>query len=214
MTHYADALLLLILVLDLYLIATSRLAVCVQASAGQGLILAAIPLALSGAPLQPHGLAISAGTLALKALLIPWLLMRAIRAANARREVEPFVSLHTSVLIGALLVGLAFWLSRQLVMPRPPKSALLVPVAFSAILLGFFVIVSRLKAVTQVLGYLMMENGVYLFGMGLAREMPFVVELGILLDVLVGVFVFGIVIHHISSEFDHIDTTALSTLKH
>jgi hydrogenase-4 component E len=75
------------------------------------------------------------------------------------------------------------------------------------------VLVTRRKAVTQVVGYLMLENGVFLFGQTLARDLPFAVELGILLDLLVGVFVMGIAIHHISREFDHIDTERLDSLQ-
>jgi hydrogenase-4 component E len=73
--------------------------------------------------------------------------------------------------------------------------------------------VSRKKAVTQVVGYLMLENGIFIFGQTLVRQIPFAVELGILLDLLVGVFVMGIAIHHISRAFDHIDTELLSALK-
>ena len=80
-------------------------------------------------------------------------------------------------------------------------------------MLGFLVLVSRRQAVTQVVGYLMLENGVFIFGQTLVEEIPFAVELGILLDLLVGVFVMGIAIYHISREFEHIDTELLSSLK-
>jgi len=92
-------------------------------------------------------------------------------------------------------------------------SALLVPVALSSILIGLFLIVSRKKAVNQVLGFLVLENGIFTFGVGLVRELSLLVELGVLLDVFVAVFVMGIMIFHISREFDHLDTDRLSTLK-
>jgi hydrogenase-4 component E len=77
---------------------------------------------------------------------------------------------------------------------------------------GFVLLVTRRKAITQVLGYLTLENGVYAFGAAVALDMPVMVELGILLDVFVGVFVMGIAIFHISREFDHIDTDRLVNL--
>jgi len=215
-TSAADLLLLVVVLLDLYLLATSRLAAAVRAVALQGGLLALLPLALAprGAwePFVHLG-AMSLGTLALKAVAIPYLLVRAMREADTRREVEPFVSLHVSVLLGALLVGAAFWMGSALRLPRPAPATLVVPVALATLLLGFLVIVSRRKAISQVIGYLMLENGVFVFGQCLATQMPFVVDLGILLDVLVGVFIMGIAIHHISREFDNIDTAALTTLK-
>ena len=202
MTAYADLILLAVLLLGVYVLATSRLGAAIRAVAVQGGLLALLHVGL-----------LSLGTLLLKAVIIPGLLLRTMRTANVRREVEPFISLHTSVLIGAVMVGVAFWMGSVLTLPRPAPATLLVPVALATLLLGFLVIVSRRKAITQVLGYLMLENGIYVFGQCLARDMPFVVELGILLDVLVGVFVMGIAIHHISREFDNIDTDELSTLR-
>jgi hydrogenase-4 component E len=90
---------------------------------------------------------------------------------------------------------------------------LLLPAAFSTLFIGFLILVSRNKAITQVVGYLILENGVFLCGLGLMRDLPFVVDLAILLDVLVGVFVMGIAIHHIAREFDDIDVGALESLK-
>lgn len=216
MNQYADLLLVFIIVVDLYTISTSRVVSSVRACAVQGVSLALLPLALWAAEPQAdlgHVLVMSAGTLVLKAVMIPALLLRAIRAANVHREVQPFVSLHVSVLLAAGLVGIAFWFATVLQLPNRAPSALLVPAAFATLLVGFLVLVSRRKAITQVVGYLMIENGVFIFGQTLVREIPFAVELGILLDLLVGVFVMGIAINHISREFDDIDTELLATLR-
>ena len=178
--------------------------------------LAALPLVLwvpGGTVPLVHLALMSVGALAVKAVVIPALLLRASREANARREVEPYVSLHLSVLLGAALVGLSLWLARVLVPPGPVAATLLVPASFATALLGFLMLVARKYAVTQVVGYLMLDNGVFIFGQSLAGALPVVVELGILLDLLVAVFVMGIAIHHISREFDSIDTRALSSLR-
>jgi hydrogenase-4 component E len=216
MTGSADFLLLVVVALSLSIVATSRLTSCVRASALQGVALSLLPLALWGRALDRHVVPVavmSLGALAVKAVVIPLLLSRAIREANVRREAEPFISLHFSVLIAAALVGFSFWLGTVLVLPKPSPTPLLVPMAFATVLVGFLVLITRRKAVTQVVGYLMLENGVFIFGQTLVEEIPFAVELGILLDLLVGVFVMGIAIYHISREFDHIDTDQLSTLK-
>jgi hydrogenase-4 component E len=215
-TGYADLLLLAVLVLDLYVVYTSRLAACVRASALQGATLALLPvvhyLETPSAHLV-HVLVMAASALAFKAIFIPRLLMRALRDAGVRRDVEPFVSLHLSVLLAGVLVGISFWLATVLALPVAGTTHLFVPTAFATFLIGFLVLVSRRKAITQVIGYLLIENGAYVFGQSLAAQMPFVVELGLLLDLLVGVFVMGIVIHQINREFDHIDVDQLNLLK-
>jgi hydrogenase-4 component E len=215
-TGHADFLLLAVAALSLWVVATGSLAGCVRASALQGIALALLPLALWGHALDRHVVPValmSLSALVVKALVIPALLSRAIREANVRREVEPVISLHVSLLIAAALVGISFWLARVLVLPLPAPTTLLVPIAFSTVLVGFLVLVSRRQAVTQVVGYLMLENGIFIFGQTLVDQIPFAVELGILLDLLVGVFVMGIAIYHISREFEHIDTERLSALK-
>jgi hydrogenase-4 component E len=212
----ADLLLLVVLFLDLTIVATSRLASCVRASALQGAALALLPVALWAAAADGHLVhvaLIGAGTLAIKALLIPFLLFRAMREAGAHREVEPFIGFHVSTVVAAFLIGVSFWLASVLVLPATAPTTLLVPVAFSTVLVGFLVLVSRRKAIAQVVGYLLLENGIFIFGQTLVQKIPFAVELGILLDLLVGVFVMGIAIHHISREFDDIDTELLSALK-
>lgn len=216
MRGYADVLLLLVIGLSIMMVATSRLQSCVRSVALQGVALSLLPIILQARGLRGvdlHVATIAVGTLALKGLVIPWLLVRTMHEANVRREVEPWVSLHLSILLAAGLVGLSFWLSTVLVLPIPAPSPLLVPAAFSTLLLGFLVVVSRKKAITQVIGYLGLENGIFLFGQCLVQETPLVVELGLLLDLFVGVFVFGIAIHHIQREFENIDTESMTTLR-
>jgi hydrogenase-4 component E len=215
-TGYPDLLLLAVLTLDLYIVYTSRLAGCVRASALQGAALALLPVAHYLGNPSAHltdVLIMAAGALVLKAILIPRLLMRALRGANVRRDVEPFVSLHLSVLLAGVLVGISFWLASVLALPAAGNTRLFVPTAFATFLIGFLVLVSRRKAITQVIGYLLIENGAYVFGQSLAAQMPFIVELGLLLDLLVGVFVMGIVILQINREFDSIDVDQLNLLK-
>ncbi|MDP3939908.1 MAG: hydrogenase [Deltaproteobacteria bacterium] len=216
MSDIPDLLLGLLILVGLYMVSTSRLQACVRASALQGIVLGILPIALEWThgivPLSLHVITLSGGAIAIKAVAIPRLLLRSIREAGVRREVEPMVSLHGSILLAAALVGLAFWLGRQMTLPFPVGSDLLVPSAISNVLLGFLLVVGRRKAITQVVGYLALENGVFVFGLTLAQAQPVLVELTVLLDVLVGVFVMGIAIHHISRTFDHLDTDAMGSL--
>jgi hydrogenase-4 component E len=115
--------------------------------------------------------------------------------------------------MGMLLLGLSIWMSSRLPLPASQAGSLVVPVAFFSVFAGLLLVVSRKTALSQVLGYLVLENGVYTFGIALAYEQQLMVELGILLDLLVGVFVMGIIIFHISREFDHIEVHRLATLK-
>jgi len=206
-----DILVMLLLLTNFRLLSSSRLAVYIQTVVIQAVILAAIPLALSQ-KLSLEVVGLSLLPVAIKGLLLPWLLRRATREAGVRREIEPLVGFTLSVIIGAVLLGLCFVISTKL-QPVPPGTALLIPGAMFTILTGLFIIVSRRKALTQVLGYLAMENGVYVFGAALYVEEPLLVSMGVLLDVLVAVFVMGIVMYHINREFDHIDTDKLSILK-
>lgn len=217
MNSLADFLLAALIVAGLYMVATSRLGACVRASAVQGIILGLLPPALEWtqglAPVSLHVAALALGAFGIKAIVIPRLLLRSIREAGVRREVEPMTSLHVSVLGAAVLVGVAFWLASQMDLPFRIGARLLVPAAISNVLLGFLLVVARRQAITQVVGYLVLENGVFVFGLGLAAQQPILVELSVLLDVLVGVFVMGIAINQISETFDHMDTTALASLR-
>lgn len=216
MSDYADLLLFLVLIVDLYVIAIHRLSGFVRMALAQGVFLALLPLALWSGDASvpwPHLLIMSLGTLLIKAGLIPMLLRRAIRLVHDGHETEPFVSLHLPILLALLLVGISFGLASVLRLPIATGTQLLVPTAFATVLLGFQLLITRRLAITQVVGYLFIENGIFIFGLILAHQMPLLVELSILLDLLVGIFVMGIAIRHISREFEHIDTERLAQLK-
>ena len=121
MNSLADFLLAALIVAGLYMVATSRLGACVRASAVQGIILGLLPPALEWtqglAPVSLHVAALALGAFGIKAIVIPRLLLRSIREAGVRREVEPMTSLHVSVLGAAVLVGVAFWLASQMDLP-------------------------------------------------------------------------------------------------
>jgi hydrogenase-4 component E len=150
----------------------------------------------------------------IKAGVLPWLLRRAVRETGMQTEVEPLIGFTTSLLLGLALLGAALHVAQRLPpLPGAEDTTFLVPVALFTVMVGMLVIVGRRTAIMQALGYLAMENGIYAFGLAFAIEEPLLVEMGVLLDVFVAVFVMGIAIHHISREFDHIDTDRLSTLK-
>ncbi|MGH7459709.1 MAG: hydrogenase [Longimicrobiales bacterium] len=206
-----ELILLLVVLTDFAVLGTTRLSTCIRALAMQGFLLGLLPLAL--APhLSVHAAALAVGTIGVKAVFLPWFLTWAIREAAVRREVEPRVGFTASLLLGARAVILAFAITVRLPLPARDQ-ALLVPVSLSTLIIGFIILTTRRKALTQVVGYLMLENGIYLFGLTQAESVPFLLELGVLLDIFVGVFIMGIVVFHINREFDSLDSARLTELK-
>jgi len=211
---WLDLCFVLVVLVDFYLLASSRLHAAIRAVALQGAVLSAPPLLLAGAGHAPeHMLLLSAGALVIKAALIPWLMFRAIRETAIRREVEPFISPVASMVLGAAGVAAAFALSRSLPLPSGEQHPFLVPTALGTVWVGLLLLVSRKKAVSQVLGFLVLENGVFLFGLLLSDVMPLMVEAGVLLDLLAAVFVMGIVMFDIQRELASLDTEKLTRLR-
>ncbi len=213
MTAWVDTGLVLLALTSLVLIGSSRLTRGIRLVAFQGVLLGALTLAMHQHEPSLRILLLAAATIGLKGFAFPWLLSRVLQEADVHREVEPVVGYIGSLLLGMLTLAVSFWLSARLPLPMPAISALVVPVALFTTLAGLFLIVTRRTALTQVLGYLVLENGIYVFGVSLAQDTPMLVELGVLLDVFVAVFVMGIAIFHINREFDHIDTEQLTSLR-
>jgi hydrogenase-4 component E len=212
MNQLVNAILVLLVLTGFMLLASSRLAACIRAVAIQGILLGVLAIAAQDGRLSAVGAMLPLTSAAVKGFLLPWLLTRAMRDADTVPEIEPLISYNLSVTAGAVALAVSLWLGQRLQLPNQPASFLLVPAAFFTCLVGFVLLITRRKAITQVLGYLTLENGVYAFGAAVALDMPILVDLGILLDVFVGVFVMGIAIFHISRQFDHIDTDRLSSL--
>ncbi|HVB32013.1 MAG TPA: NADH-quinone oxidoreductase subunit K [Gemmatimonadaceae bacterium] len=207
----AQIVLLLVVLTDFAVLGTSRLRTCIRALAAQGLLLGLLPIALAP-QLTIHAVTLAAGTVLVKAILLPWFLTWAIREAAVRREVEPVVGFIASLLLGAAALALAFAITARLPLAEV-REPLLVPVALATVMIGLIVLTTRRKALTQVVGYLMLENGIYLFGLTQMESVPFLLELGVLLDVFAGVFIMGIVVFHINREFDSLDSARLTELK-
>ncbi len=213
MDFTVELILVLVLLTDMTLLGTGRLATSIWLSAVQGMALGLLPLLVAEHEITLRLVLFAAVVFALKGIVFPRLLSRAARMADVKHEVEPIVGYSASILIGLVIVILSAWVGSAFPLPHLPVSPVLLPTALATILSGLFLIVSRRTALTQVVGYLVLENGIYIFGAALAQEEPFLVEMGILLDVFVAVFVMGIAIFHISREFDHIDVDQLTSLK-
>jgi len=208
-----NLILVLVVLTNLKLLGSSRLGASIRVVATQGVVLGILPILAHWQEMSAHFGLLAVGTIVIKGIVFPWFLFRAIREAEIAREIEPYIGYAASLVTGAMALGISFWLCTKLPIPENIASPWLVPVSFFSIFAGLFLIVSRKRAVSQVLGFLVLENGIYTFGVGVVVKTPFLVEAGVLLDVFVAVFVMGITIFHINREFDHIDTGRLSALK-
>jgi hydrogenase-4 component E len=213
MASATDLVFILVVVIDLFLLASSRLGAAIRTVAIQGAFLGLLPLLLlTEDQVLTHAVILGVGALLVKGLVIPRMMFSAIREASIRREMEPIVGFVPSMVLGGVGVALAFAFSTRLPLPAPAHP-FLVPTALSTVWAGLLLVVSRKKAVNQVLGFLVLENGVFVFGLLLSDVMPLMVEAGVLLDLFAAVFVMGIVMFHINREFSSLDTEKLSALK-
>ncbi len=212
MNKFIDPILVLVLLLNFVALGASRMRTVIQAVVVQGMLLGVL-IALAHGKLEIWVSMMALVTILLKGIAIPRMLFDAIRDVVIRREVEPIIGFIASLFLGAVGTGLAVLFSRTLPIAHADMGSLIVPAALSTVLTGFLMLTTRTKAITQVVGYLILENGVFIFGMLLMEAIPFLVELGVLLDLFVAIFVMGIIIHKISREFSSVSTQMLSELK-
>jgi hydrogenase-4 component E len=212
MDRLGEVVLLLVLMTNFAVLVTDRLSTCIRIMAVQGVLLAVLPLA-SGAPFGFHIGLLTFGTIAIKAIVLPRILLWAIREAAVRRELEPAIGPVGSVLLGLAAVAIAFGVATRLPRAAGHPADGLVPVALASLMMGLVVLTTRRKALSLVIGYLMLENGIYVFGLTLAGIIPLLVELGVLLDVFVGVFIMGLVVFQINRELETQDSRRLTELR-
>jgi hydrogenase-4 component E len=197
--------------LNLLALASGRLPSLIRVAAVQGVVLGLLPLVME----RVDWLVVLVAVLstALKGVVIPGLLRRAMRVANIDRDLSPLIGFIPSLLLGAAGAIAAVALARLVPLLPEHRGLLLVPGSLASILTGFVLLTCRSKAISQVCGYLILDNGIYLFGLLLIHAVPFMVEAGILLDLTVAVFVIGIIMDRIQRAFDSLDTRKLTALR-
>lgn len=207
-----DIISVLLVLSCLFLLGSSRLNVAVRVVAAQGFLLGILPVVRSMGEISAGIWILSVTTIVSKGLVLPWLMRICLRNSEIRREIEPFVGFGSSLLCGTGLLALAVWVTVRMHLTQTGVPAVLMISSFFLVFVGLFIMVTRRKAITQSLAYLVLENGVYGVGVGMSLDFPFIVELGILLDVFVGVFLMGNLLFHLDREFEHMDVDKLTEL--
>ena len=203
----------LLLLLSFAMLAQRRVLSLIDLFAAQGLALAASTAIVAYGTGQVH-LYWSAGlTFALKVLLLPWILYRLIRKLDVKWDVEGLINVPTTMLIGIVLVVFAFNLAVPISELASTVTRSTLGIAMACVMLSFLMMITRRKAIPQVIGFLSMENGLFFAATSATYGMPMVVELGIALDVLVGVLILGVFFFQIREQFDSLDLRHLEKLK-
>ena len=202
-----------LLLVSFAMLGQRRILSLIDLFAAQGFVLALSTAFVAWATGQTH-LYWSAGlTFALKVCLLPWILHRLIRRLNVKWDVETLINIPTTMLVGLVLVILAFNLAQPVSEAAGTVTRGTLGIALASVLLAFLMMITRSKAVPQVIGFLAMENSLFFAATAATYGMPMVVELGIALDVLVGVIILGVFFFQIRERFDSLDIRHLEKLK-
>ena len=202
-----------LLLLSFSMLAQRRIISLINLYAAQGFVLFLSTMLVAWLTGQNHLYGSAALTLALKVIALPWILHRLIRRLNVKWDVETLINIPTTMLVGIVLVILAFNLALPITMLAGTVTRATLGIALACVLLSFLMMITRSKAVPQVIGFLSMENGLFFAATAATYGMPMVVELGIALDVLVGILILGVFMFHIRERFDSLDIRHLEKLK-
>lgn len=212
-TQFINLFAALLLLIAFAMLTQRRILSLINLFAAQGFVLMLSTLVVAWSTGQNHLYYSALLTLALKVLLLPWILHRLIRALNVRWDVEPLINIPATMLIGIVLVIFAFNLAAPVSQIAGTITKSTLGIATATILLSFLMMITRRKAVSQVIGFLAMENGLFFAATSATYGMPMVVELGIALDVLVATLIFGVFFFHIRETFESLDIHHLEKLK-
>ncbi|MFA5371359.1 MAG: formate hydrogenlyase [Sideroxydans sp.] len=211
--QFVNLLAALLLLVVFAMLAQRRIMSMINLFAWQGLLLA-VSTAIVAYSTAQHHLYYSAGlTLLLKVLLLPWLLHRLMRKLNVRWDVETLINIPTTMLVGIALVIFAFNLAAPISQLAEGITRGLIGIALASVMLSLLMMLTRRKAVTQVVAFLALENSLFFAATSATHGMPLVVEFGIALDVLVATFIFGIFFFRIRETFDSLDISNMEKLK-
>ncbi|MDP2759305.1 MAG: formate hydrogenlyase [Sideroxyarcus sp.] len=211
--QFVNLLAALLLLVVFAMLTQRRIMSMINLFAWQGLLLT-LSTAIVAYSTAQHHLYYSAGlTLVLKVLLLPWLLHRLMRKLNVRWDVETLINIPTTMLVGIALVIFAFNLAAPIAQLAEGITRGLIGIALASVLLSLLMMLTRRKAVTQVVAFLALENSLFFAATSATHGMPLVVEFGIALDVLVATFIFGIFFFRIRETFDSLDISNMEKLK-
>jgi hydrogenase-4 component E len=208
-----DACAALMLLLSFAMLSQRRIVSLVNLYAIQGGALAAATLLVAWRTGEGHLYLSAALTIALKVIFLPWLLHRLIRRLEVYWDTEPLLNVTGTMLAGLLVVVFAFGLAQPITQLASTATRGAIGIAVSVVLLAFLMMITRRKAMSQVVGFLSMENGLFFAAMSATYGMPMVVELGVALDVLVAMLVLGVFFFQIREQFDSLDLHHLESLK-
>ncbi|HWD37100.1 MAG TPA: formate hydrogenlyase [Casimicrobiaceae bacterium] len=202
-----------LLLLAFAMLSQRRVVSLIDLFAAQGLVLALSTAVVAYTTQQPHLYQSAALTLVLKVFLLPWILYRLVRKLDVRWEFEGLVNIPTTMLIGIVLVVFAFNLALPISEIASTVTRSTLGIAIACVMLSFLMMIVRRKAIPQVIGFLSMENGLFFAATSATYGMPMVVELGIALDVLVGMLILGVFFFQIREQFDSLDLKHLEQLR-
>ena len=203
----------LLLLLAFAMLSQRRVVTLVNLLALQGAVLCAATLLLAWRTREPHLYLSALLTLSLKVLFLPWLLHRLIRRLDVYWDSEPLINISGTLLIGLLIVIFSFGLAQPITAVASTATRNAIGIAVAVVLLAFLTMITRRKAMSQVIGFLSMENGLFFGAMSATYGMPMIVELGVALDVLVAMLVLGVFFFQIREQFDSLDLSHLESLK-
>jgi hydrogenase-4 component E len=202
-----------LLLLAFAMLAQRRVLTLINLFAAQGFALACSTAIVAYATHQPHLYGSAVLTLLLKVFVLPWLLHRLINQLDVRWEFETLINVPTTMIIGIVLVVFAFNLAVPISQLASTVTRSTLGIAMASVLLAFLMMITRRKAIPQVIGFLAMENGLFFAATSATYGMPMVVELGIALDVLVGMLILGVFFFQIREQFDSLDLKHLEKLR-
>ncbi len=211
--QFINLLAAILLLIVFAMLSQRRILSLINLFAWQGLVLSVSTFVVAYSTAQNHLYYSAALTLLLKVLVLPWLLHGLIRKLNVRWDVETLINIPTTMLFGIALVIFAFNLAAPISQLAEGITRGLIGIALASVLLSLLMMLTRRKAISQVVGFLSMENGLFFAATSATHGMPLVVELGIALDVLVATFIFGIFFFQIRETFDSLDITHMEKLK-
>ncbi len=208
-----DLLSALVLLTSLAMLGQSRLLPNIRTVAAQGAVLALLCARLGQLTGERHFYLVAAATLAVKTGVIPWVLGTIVRRLAIGQRIESFTGPGPSLLGGVLLTVVAHYAAGTLRALPSTLSPTAVTLSLATFLCGMLLMLTRKRAVSQVLGFMVMENGIFLLALAETLGMPLVIEMAVLFDLLVGTLTMGLLIHQIRRTFDHLDVSRLSELR-